>query len=322
MADFVNRQPSSWTLLWEVPLSVLSWLFFKLNKRLIGFLYQKYLDRNLDREVTWRILSQATIDIPIGLPVLMTKGPRWNTHGYIGTLGPFRVDSILAVETAIAQKSAASWTVVVYRYPDFKTWTQLSWLKSEHQQDWTEISLPKGRYSLGIRYYGLQDDGLQNSAQMPTIKIDRERVIPGTAIAPDANQFYQTLSARTNVYYRALHFYIFTLLRLREQLSKDWVRREYLPVGDPDTTFFYDYFLKGDALKIQINPERLRDYSVYLSVYNRASLPIFSEVVAAPDYRTPELSCDGFYLFRVRPKSANTASFENQDLECLRISGV
>lgn len=305
--------PPAWNLCWELPLSLLSWGFFKLNKLGIGWLYQQYLNRNLNREITWRILSGQTLNIPIGLPVLMTKGPRWNTHGYIGTLGPFAVESSLAVETAIAQKSASSWTVVIYRYPNYQTWTQLSWLKAEHRQDWTKISLPTGRYSLGIRYYGLQAD-----PTLPTINIDGHRIIAGEAVSPSANDFYQTLGQRTNAYYLALHYYIFTVLRLRRFLAADFVRCEYLPVGDPDTLFRYDYFLRGESLNIQVNPERLRDHWIYLSVYNRASLPILSAEIVTTTYGSPPLSGDGYYLLRIRPKRENLMAFEHQDLVVLR----
>ena len=54
------------------------------------------------------MLSADTLNIPIILPVLMTKGPRWNTHGIIGTLGPFPIESTLTVNLDQAQRSAQS----------------------------------------------------------------------------------------------------------------------------------------------------------------------------------------------------------------------
>ena len=296
-------------LLWEIPLSVLSWIFFKLNKGLIGFLYQRYLSKNLNRAVTWRMISAETLKIPIILPVLMTKGPRWNTHGVIGTLGPFAVDSTLKVDLSIAQRSAQSWTVVVYNYPAYETVTQLSWLKSLEAQNHGTLELPKGYYSLGIRYYGVSDD-----ADMPTVQFDQQEPLPGIPVPQNNNAFYDDLSDRTNLYYRALHFYIYTLLRLRNSLPPSVVRGEYLPVGDPDTTFRYDCFDAGQALKIEVNPELLQEYWVYLSAYNRASLPILSDEVTSTDHQTSAFDCRGYYLFRIRPKTSESRALKDDDV--------
>ena len=296
-------------LLWEIPLSGLSWLFFKVNKGLIGWLYQQYLSRNLKRAVTWRILSAETLKIPIILPVLMTKGPRWNTHGVIGTLGPFEIESTLTLDLAQAQKSARSWTAVIYSYPDYATVTQLSWLKSTAEQNEGKLTLPKGYYSLGIRYYGLLDQ-----AVMPTVTFDQQESLPGIPVPKETNAFYETLSDRTNLYYLGLHYYIFTLLRLRNQLPEAWIRSEYLPVGDPDTIFLYDCFETGESLQVQVKLHLLNNYWVYLSAYNRASLPILSSEVTTAQYKTVAFTERGYYLFRIRPKSAKAPALNIQDV--------
>ena len=296
-------------LLWEIPLSVLSYLFFKVNKGIIGWLYARYLARNLKRAVTWRMLSAETLKIPIILPVLMTKGPRWNTHGVIGTLGPFAIDSTLTVDLEQAQNSAKSWTVVIYSYPKYETVTQLSWLTPMSEQNNGTLLLPKGYYSLGIRYYGVQEQ-----AVMPTVTFDQQEPLPGISVPKDNNRFYDTLSDRTNLYYLSLHYYIHTLLRLRKSLPQSVVRSEYLPVGDPDTTFLYDYFNRGEALNVQIKPDLFTGYQVFLSVYNRSSLPIFSDEVKTSSYLTPSFQEHGYFLFRLRPKINHTVPIADQDM--------
>lgn len=301
-------------LIWELPLSLLSWLFFKINKSLIGLLYQQYLSRNLTRGVTWRMLSAETLKIPIILPVLMTKGPRWNTHGVIGTLGPFPIESRLTIDLTQAQKSAESWTVVIYRYPDYATITQLSWLQSKAEQNDGNVTLPKGNYSLGIRYYGLSDQ-----AVMPTVTFDHGEPLAGIEVPENTNEFYDYLSDRGNCYYLALHYYIFTLLRLRDRLPESWVRAEYLPVGDPDTTFLYDCFNSGESLRVQVNPLILNDYWVYLTAYNRASLPILSTAMTAADQTTSPFTEDGYYLFRLRPQSSKAPDLNLNDVTVTRI---
>lgn len=296
-------------LVWEIPLSVLSWLFFKINKGAIGWLYQRYLSRNLKRAVTWRVLSAETLSIPIILPVLMTKGPRWNTHGVIGTLGPFAIESTLEVNLDEAARSAQSWTVVVYSYPEYKTVTRLSWLKSMEEQNQGVLSLPKGYYSVGIRYYGLS-----SQAAMPTVTFDKGKPLAGVVVSKEINQFYETLGDRTNFYYLSLHYYIYTILRLRDRLSDTWVRSEYLPVGDPDTVFRYDCFRKEDKLHVEVEPQVFQNYWIYLSVYNRASLPIFSDEIVDKDYKTGEFEQSGYYLFRIRPKSAAASPLKEREI--------
>lgn len=295
-------------LLWEIPLAMLSWLFFKLNKLIIGGLYAIYLHRQSQRASTWRILSAETLRIPISLPVLMTKGPRWNTHAIIGTLGPFRVTQDCWVERSRVEASAQSWTIVVYDYPAYATVTQISSLdpapahSSEHP-GWQVIALPPGMYSLGVRYYEVV-----GQPRMPAVKLSPDSEIPA-AVAPSVpNQVYDTLAERGNFYYLALHAYIFTLLRLRPWLSDHWVRREYLPVGNPDTLFRYGYIRRGQLLTLEVEPNMLEDYWLYLTVYNRASLPIISTNLQNPSYCSEPLPSDGFYLLRIRPKTAEIAS--------------
>ena len=50
----------------------------------------------------------------------------------------------------------------------------------------------------------------------------------------------------------------------------------------------------------------LKRFCVYLTVYDRASLPVLWGVeIAAEGYRTPPLATSGFYLLRVHPKVAD-----------------
>ena len=73
-------------LVWEIPLALLSLLFYKVMKFIIGNLFTIYLAVNKNKASQWRVLSQETLDSALSLPVLMTKGPRWNTHARINCL--------------------------------------------------------------------------------------------------------------------------------------------------------------------------------------------------------------------------------------------
>ena len=78
-------------LLWELPLALLSFGFYRANRLLISRLYRRFQSRLGSRATRWRLLNRTTLAMPISLPVLMTTGPRWNTHALIGTLGPLNV---------------------------------------------------------------------------------------------------------------------------------------------------------------------------------------------------------------------------------------
>jgi hypothetical protein len=283
-----------------VPLALLSWGFFHLNKALIALLYQVYLDRQVQRSRTWQILSAATMNLPVSLPVLLTKGPRWNTHASIGTLGPLPVERRLAVQTGQADRSADAWSVVLYHYPDFRTFRELGSLENQADLEWTVLDLPPGRYVLGVRYYGLQAD-----PRLPAVRVDDATTdtVSAEPLPPSVNEFYDTLANRTTVYHHALHHYVHTMLRLRRWLPAPFVRAEFLPVGDPHTQFLYDWFPAHCSLQIQASQRLLESFRVYLSVYNRASLPIHScELVDAAATTTPPFDQAGFYLFRLRPR--------------------
>lgn len=324
-------------LLWEIPLALLSWGFFHLNKAVIARLYQAVLDRQVERRRRWQVLSAESLRRPLSLPVLLTKGPRWNTHATIGTLGPLAVRQQLAIDTAEASRSAEAWSVVVYRYPDFATFRELGSLDTPAGKGPTVLALPEGRYVLGVRYYGLSA-----TPRLPAVWLDgAERAGgpageassgPGSEVAGgpgseaadarvaseplphDANRVYDTLAERTNPYYRALHHYVHTMLRLRSWLPAARVRREFLPVGDPLTEFRYGWFTAGARLEVVCAERLLRDYRVLLSVYNRASLPVHSCVLQVCITTTPQLEQAGFYLFRLRPRRLGLPTCEEQEL--------
>ena len=112
-------------LLWEIPLALFSFVFYKVMKFIIGNLFTVYLAFDQKKANQWRVLSQKTINAPLVLPVLMTKGPRWNTHAVIGTLGPFAVQESVEIDIETANNSARSWIAVVYSFPGYKTITSL-----------------------------------------------------------------------------------------------------------------------------------------------------------------------------------------------------
>ncbi|MGB3515812.1 MAG: DUF6208 family protein, partial [Elainellaceae cyanobacterium] len=293
--------------------------------------YSIYLGVKQNLATQWRSLSAETLKSPLSLPVLMTKGPRWNTHAVIGTVGPFRVEQELALNVGAIAQSAGSWTAAIYSYPTYRTVDNLGSLEQARAKDsadhvsespelstekgWYSLALPPGRYSIGLRYYQCADQMV-----FPTVRIDGQDAVPAQPVSPKVNDFYHTLADQTSGFYRFLHGYIFTLLRWRRWLPASFVRREFLPVGAPETEFFYDAMYAGDRLSLQLASRLVQDFDVYLTVYNRASFPLFWAKVEAETYLSEPISADGFYLFRIRPKAPDAAKFSQDWLDIRLIS--
>ena len=284
-------------LLWEIPLALLSFGFNKVMKLAIGNLFTVYLAVNKKKASQWRVLSAKMIKAPLILPVLMTKGPRWNTHAVIGTLGPFKVAETIAIDLETANKSSRSWIAVVYSFPGYKTVTSV---ESEHitsENTWHTIKLPAGKYSLGVRYYNRGD-----TINYPGIKVDDSPFVEPYNVPPDINSYYHNLIEAKNWFYSSLHYYIYTILKLRNYLPESFVRREYLPVGAPATHFAYNYLDAQQSLEIATEPEIVEQFDIYFTLYDRSSLPLTWCVITEPKYILPPQKTQGYFLLRIRPK--------------------
>lgn len=283
--------------LWEIPLALLSFGFYKVMKFIIGNLFTVYLAINKKKASQWRVLSQKTIDAPLVLPVLMTKGPRWNTHAIIGTLGPFAVKKTIEIDVTTANKSSRSWIAVVYSFPSYKTITSIESEKINPDLSWETIKLSPGKYSLGVRYYNRLD-----TINYPAIKVDDKLYVDKYHVPNNINDYYHDLIQAKNWFYSSLHYYIFTILKLRNYLPESFVRREYLPVGAPATHFAYNYLESQQALQIEIAAEIIQQFDVYFTLYDRSSLPLSWCIITEPEYSLSPQDIKGYFLLRVRPK--------------------
>ena len=283
--------------LWEIPLALLSFVFYKVMKLIIGILFTIYLAINQEKASQWRFFSKKMIAAPLILPVLMTKGPRWNTHAVIGTLGPFKVEREFALDIESANNSAASWIAVVYSFPSYKTITSLESNKINCDNKWYSVKLKSGKYTLGIRYYNRS-----NSLQLPAIKVDGNDFVDAQSMPNNVNDFYYDLINAKNWFYSSLHYYIFTILKLRGILPESSIRKEYLPVGAPDTFFAYNYLQKQQQLQLDIDRQIVNNCNIYFTLYDRSSLPLTWEQITTTQYNLAAPETNGYYLLRIRPK--------------------
>lgn len=299
------------SLFWEITLAFFSFLFYKTMKFIIGNLYTIYLVFNKKQAYRWRILSAESLKNPLSLPVLMTKGPRWNTHAIIGTLGPISLKESLAIDLETIQQSSQSWVCAIYSFPNYETVASIDSHSLEANNKWQSIELKPGKYLLGLRYYNRLDKII-----FPVVKIDGREEIGTQETTADVNKFYDTLIQRKNWFYLLLHYYIFTILRLRKWLPESFVRNEYLPVGAPDTDFFYNYINKKQSLEIEIQSHVLSLYDIYLTVYDRASLPVISSSIKEEKYKSVLVANNGYYLLRLRHKAkSKTNSIDRSPLK-------
>src|SRR5262245_27831937 len=287
-------------LLWEIPLSICSWLYFHEMKFFLGRLYTFVLSRMPGEARRWQIFSEETVSRPFVLPIIATKGPRWNTHAVIFTAGPLDVKQTLAFETATAARSAASWSIVIYANPGYETVASIESFNVPADEQFHQLTLAPGKYSINARYYGLSDP-----AFAPRIRADDVEVVPASSVPPGSNDFYKDLSHRNSWFYAAIHCYVFHMLRLQRLLPDAFVRREFLPAGDPGTIFRYGFIRARECLEVEARRELLSNYDLYLTVYNRSSFPVAWETIRDTPHQTQPAAADGFYLFRIRRRKAS-----------------
>lgn len=290
---------------WEIPPAIASWLFFRTMKAAIGVLYTRYLDRHRAQGQQWRVLSAENLAKPLSVPVLMTKGPRWNTHAIIGTLGPIAVREQLHLDRPTMAAAAGSWIGCVYRFPDYATVASFDDRSGEEP-----IALPPGRYTVGLRYYHPR-----SPITFPPVTIDGGEGVAAVTVPADVNDCYRDLKQRDRWFYRWLHFYIFTLLQWRDRLPAAWVEREYLPVGATDTQFFYGVLYCDQGVTLGIETVLLTQYDFYWTQYNRSSLPLAWQMITAAETAIAPQDQEGFYLIRCRRRSPESPSLQWQENE-------
>lgn len=296
-------------LIFEVFLALLSFFFNKINKFIVGNLYTLYLIFNKKKANQWRVIDNKLVDSWLNLAVLMTKAPRWNTHAIIGTLGSFSVENDLSLDVVSANNSAQSWIAIFYSFPAYKTITTIESYQVDKSTEWHSISLPKGKYTIGLRYYQYGDD-----LTLPSVKTDNVLLTNATNIDADSNKFYQTLISRKNNYFLALHYYIYIVLKLQKYLPNKFVKSEFLPVGATDTEFFYDYLDQGDILQVEVDENTLNKYDIYVSLYDICSLPIDSYKIKNSIEKIKFSSQRGYYLIRVKEKEPLNHEFSDLKL--------
>jgi hypothetical protein len=291
----MSRRYDRLAVFWEMPLALASFLFYKAVRAVMRRLLRIQEARSNQENRGWQFLSRDFLARPGILPLVMARGPRWNTHAVIGMLASGMVQKAIEIDADAANRSAGSWTIVVATHPGQKTVTSVGSLSPSFPAAKARLELPSGKYWLSLRYYHWRRDGV-----LPAVKVDGRDVAKPVPIPSDANDFYRDLRSRSNFYYGALHYYVFVLLRYRRWFPASFVEREFLPVGNPDTEFYFEALRRGDRLELRVAPEALADWDVFVTSYDRASFPTESEQVTAPRHEIAAREGDRMCLIRVQ----------------------
>jgi hypothetical protein len=153
-----------------------------------------------------------------------------------------------------------------------------------------------------LRYYAWSA-----TPRLPEMLIDNKQWIPERAVSAHENDYLQGLRQKNGIVYACLHYYVLEMLRLRQYLPASFVRREYLPVGNPETIFNYGDLRRGQCLEITSDRGLPEGQRLYLTIYNRSSFPVFWTEVRSLPYRTLPVEEAGSYLWRLHAMQARAA---------------
>jgi hypothetical protein len=159
------------------------------------------------------------------------------------------------------------------------------------------ITLTPGSYRLTLRCYDCH-----GAVKLPVVEVDGVEMVAAMTVSADTNNFYQDLARRSNLFYLGLHYYVGILLRYGRWLPQSFVEQEYLPVGNPQTKFYYGFLHAGESLAIALEPELLQTHNLYFTLYNRASFPVSWYPLKDREHKTTPCQTDGMYLIRAHNK--------------------
>lgn len=294
--------------------------FFMLPFALLSFLYNKLIRFYTFWEVgrlyrshpeffrCWNILSHDYLQQSGRVRWSMVDTPRWNPHAVIAGAGPFRVEESIHLDMTSIGQTVGYWFVGAYSLTDFKANMHFNSLSTSDEAALT-LSLLPGVYVLVARYYLIS-----GRVRFPAVHVDEREGVPPIEAPPDVNAFYADLQKRSNLSYLAMNYYIYFMLRIRPLFFPQWVERELLPTGNPDTQFVYGVLRSGQRLLLRIPTDYLSNHTVYFTAYTRSSFPIQWLQITESDFQTPAAKAHGFFVIRALQTSPLPDGVEATDL--------
>lgn len=263
----------------------------KILKAYFNFVYHHIVSKS-SKAAEWKLFSEK-FSVPGSLMYVMLNAPRWNTHAIIATAGILKVKDILTFTGLIRlNEHCQSWTLVIYTQPDNKTFRSIS--EQDIVGDELIEELPAGNYSIGLRLYNAHIP-----ISLPAISVDnKERVLTRQLDTKPLLYPDKIFNKRGTLYY-IIHQYVYLLMCNKIPETDAYVRKEYLPVGNPETLFKYGVIPKRKSIQIHLEQDMLKNCLVYLTVYNLCSFPVLSEQLLTEKYSSQVFPHAGTYLIRI-----------------------
>lgn len=242
----------------------------------------------------WKVMDEAFLAPLSVMTAYSLLAPRWNVHAAIAVSPILRVEGQLSVDVATANSASPRWTLVVHDKEG--TVGALGTTNTEPDASWASIDLSPGLYRLVIRLY---EPGPE--AVVPEVRVDGEPALAELVLPEDPTRVYRNLRARGRLRHKALQRYVYPMVRLRRFLGEEHVKRQYLPVGNPETHFRFGVVERGQRLELRPPDELPDDCGLYLCLYDRSSLPMWFAPVPREGVQTPPAPDDGTWLVRIVP---------------------
>lgn len=291
-------------LLWEIPLAVISYLTHKLLKTVLDALIERGQSKdNYQNIQEWIPLDKSVLNKKGFLFFILLNAPRWNVHAVTAMLA-LKANQRLNILVPKSDNTNPSFSIVIKNeHGEYCVLDQLGVHGNIPVLDASDcktmvkgseiITMPKGHYKLGARYYDVAEN-----TQLPDIIVDENSKINGIEIASNTNEFYSELINVDCALFRALGFHIHTMLYLRKFLGENFVRKNFLPVGNPESEFIFGHMFPNQKLIIELDARILNEFFVYCCIYNRSSLPMAWFKVTTSRLKTDNVSEKAVYLFR------------------------
>lgn len=291
-------------LAWVLPLSLSSFAFYRSVRLALRPVRMLSHRRSQEESGRWRLNATKRDLQGLRLALMMTSGPRANSHAVIGVIDLLDVKSSISIDVAAAGRAARSWSAVIYRIPQAITVAAVGSTDAPFDEPWKTFSLEPGRYTVAMRCYHPSEP-----VELPAVRVDGQERVPPCAI-PGSERSFEPVRDKRSLFYLFLHYYVFHVLDYRDWLPSSFVEREFLPVGNPQTKFRFGAARKGQSISLRLSPELLATYDVFFTLYNRCSFPVTWCAITGERHTVDPCARDGFYLVRMHRRTAAPAPFE------------
>lgn len=298
---------AGWQAIYEIPLAVASYGLFRITRAVMGRLARSHTSRHPEERRTWKVFSKDLLNRPGALLFIATTAPRWNPHAVVATVGPVEAATEIAVNLS-PTRSLDEWYIVVYSFPDHHPIASFSSF-AKPEGDWARASISApGSFLVSVRYYELERE-----VEFPAIEVDRQPAVAPRRIAAQNNKFYDDLPRRANFLYQCLGYHTHVMLR-RRIFSTAWVRRTYLPVGNPESVFHYGTIRAGQRVTLNVNSDFFERFRVYLTIYSPASFPVlWLRLDERAAFEGPSSPVDGHFLLRLNGVAGSSSGWSGGD---------